>query len=141
MTRQATSTAALVECEDRITGARGDVLRAFRAHGPGTSAEVLRYAGLDENRNLMRARVTELADSGHLVNVGAQQCRVTGRTAIVWRAIGVDEKATPRVKPIRVELTAEDVEAVRKFYDLFERDRSVLSLTDVHRKILEAGTP
>lgn len=69
----------------QISKQRAAVLRAFVEHGPGTSAEVLHAAGMADNLNLRRARVTELSESGHLVIAETRACKVTGRQAAVWR--------------------------------------------------------
>lgn len=80
----------------RIKGNAQRVALAFAEHGPGTSAEILNTAKLDRNRNLMRARITELADLGVLQADGERACKITGKRCIVWRFAGVTGK--PRVK-------------------------------------------
>lgn len=86
MTTQQTSIDALIE--ERLSGRIGkrqaEVMRAVIEYGPGTSAEILRAANLDANRNLMRARFTELADAGRIVQLESRSCAITGRNAIVW---------------------------------------------------------
>jgi hypothetical protein len=86
MNVQPTSALAFRQAEEsgQLNGKRYEVGKAFTTFGPGTSAEVLKAAKLDKNRNLMRARVTELADLGWLKQIGARKCNVTGRKAIVW---------------------------------------------------------
>lgn len=87
MTTQQTSIDAFIteKVSGRIAGRQLQVLRAVAACGQGTSAEILRAANLDANRNLMRARFTELAAAGRIVEAGRRKCRITGRSAIVWR--------------------------------------------------------
>lgn len=69
----------------KLKGMQRAVATAVYQHGPGTSAEILQLSGgLDRNRNLARARFTELRDAGILREDGARRCNVTGRTAIVW---------------------------------------------------------
>lgn len=94
MTHQPTSVLAFHQAEQsgQLNGKRYEVAKAFATFGPGTSAEVLRKAKLDKNRNLMRARVTELADIGMLKPMPARKCGITGRKAIVWSF----EQTTPR---------------------------------------------
>jgi chloramphenicol 3-O-phosphotransferase len=86
MRGQPTSAIALAQAEGsgKLNGRRFEVAKAFKEHGPGTSAEVLHRAGLAKNLNLMRARVTELADDGFLREIGERRCNVTRRLAIVW---------------------------------------------------------
>lgn len=94
MNVQPTSALAFKQAEEsgQLNGKRYEVALAFTKFGPGTSAEVLKAAKLDKNRNLMRARVTELADVGMLKQIDARKCKVTGRKAIVWSF----EQTTPR---------------------------------------------
>lgn len=118
-----------------IKASRSKVLQAFKDIGPGTSAEVLSIAGLDINRNLMRARVTELADSGHLVEETPRMCTVTGRTSIVWRPIGEGETPVPREKHVSMQMTLSQVSAVEKAVN----DGSFPSeLNDVFATIIDA---
>jgi hypothetical protein len=86
MRGQPTSAIALAQAEGsgKLNGRRFEVAKAFKEFGPGTSAEVLHRAGLAKNLNLMRARVTELADDGFLREIGERRCNVTRRLAIVW---------------------------------------------------------
>lgn len=82
-----------------IGGMMGAVFRAFRDHGPCTSAEALAYAGvMPKNRNLGRARVAELRNAGALIVDGLpRRDNITGRTAAVLRAIRPNERPIPRV--------------------------------------------
>jgi hypothetical protein len=98
---------------------RMKVAYAFQKQLEGTAAEVLFDAGLDHNRNLMRARVTELADEGLIIEVARRACQITGRKAIVWRYCS---QPVRRVKP---DYTAEQVA------DITRRVEIVLSRCDV----------
>lgn len=100
---QPTSAIALQQAEQsgQLNGKRFEVARAFEMFGPGTSAEVLRRAKLDKNRNLMRARVTELADMGWLKQGEPRTCAVTGRKAIVWTF----ERTAPRNGANKIKAT------------------------------------
>lgn len=94
---RSTSAMTYAELEDRgvLRGQRYEVLQAFYQYGPGTAAEILKSAGLDGNRNLTRARVSELANAGRLVKIDERACKVTGKQAIVWSAIARDVPPQP----------------------------------------------
>lgn len=94
---RSTSAMTFAELEERgvLKGQRYEVLQAFHRFGPGTAAEILKRAGLDGNRNLTRARVSELANGGRLVKLDERPCKVTGKQAIVWGAILRHEKPQP----------------------------------------------
>lgn len=97
MTQETSAQAYREELENgRIKGNGQLVALAFAQYGPGTSAEILKAAKLDKNRNLMRARITELADRGIVKADGERACEVTGRRCIVWRFVGI--KGEPRKK-------------------------------------------
>jgi predicted ArsR family transcriptional regulator len=70
-----------------LRGQLARVLAAVVSHGPGTSAEIIRSLGTN-NINSERARMTELAARGMIVEVGTRKCTVTGRTALVWQYSG-----------------------------------------------------
>jgi predicted ArsR family transcriptional regulator len=70
-------------------------LAAVIIHGPGTANEILKAAGLDDNLNLWRARLSELVARGLIVECGMKR-EATGRQALVWRATG-------RAKPLRMK--------------------------------------
>lgn len=94
---RSTSALTYTDLETRgvLRGQRYEVLQAFYQCGAGTAAEVLKRGGLDANRNLMRARVSELANAGRLVNIGERTCMVTGKQAIVWAPLKRDEVPVP----------------------------------------------
>lgn len=105
MSSRPTSAQALREAEanGKLNGKRYEVALAFTTYGPGTSAEVLQAAGLDRNRNLARARVTELANAGMLKEIETRRCTVTKRQAIVWSF----EKCEKRT-PVSAKMLAEE---------------------------------
>lgn len=140
MSIRSTSREAYRDLEGRgvLKGHRLEVYEAFERFGPGTAAEVLTRAALHGNLNLARARVTELGDAGLLVESDARKCSKTGRRAIVWRALADDEPPIARVKPIRVELTSDDVDAIAKFMS-GERGQFCRNVNRVHHKILNAA--
>lgn len=76
-----------------IKGKQAEILGCVVERGPATAAEVLEGTPHDRNRNLARARFTELQDRGLIIEVGARKCKITGRTALVW-------EATDRTKPL-----------------------------------------
>lgn len=104
---RSTSAMTFAELEERgvLKGQRYEVLQAFYRFGPGTAAEILKRAGLDGNRNLTRARVSELANGGRLVKLDERPCKVTGKQAIVWGAILRHEKPQPLPTMRVVKLT------------------------------------
>lgn len=94
MTRE-TSRAAyrtLVE-SGALKGQQAEILDLVIQHGAGTAAEILRGTVYDRNRNLARARFTELSARGLIVEVAARECKVTGTRALVWEFSG-------RTKPL-----------------------------------------
>ncbi len=127
-----------LEVKGALRGVRAELAQAFGRFGPGTSAEVLRKAALDQNRNLMRARVTELADAGLLVQNTIRMCKITGRRAIVWRSLADDEPPCPREKPLTVSLSDSDLQAVADFQS-GKRGQFCPLLAAVHAKILAAS--
>ena len=76
-----------------LRGKQAAILWLVVTHGPGTAAEILHRSSHDGNRNLARARFTELAAKGLISEVDRRQCRITGRVALVW-------EATDRTKPL-----------------------------------------
>jgi hypothetical protein len=99
-THQDTSIAAFIEENDsgRLLAMRQIVERAFASFAPGTTAEVLHLAKLDRNLNLTRARATELADAGIIVEIESRKCLQTGRRAIVWQYVADPDKRVLRSK-------------------------------------------
>ena len=79
-----------------IKGQLAAVARAVADHGPGTSAEILAAARMDGNRNLMRARFSELRDRGVIVERGPRDCAVTGRRAMVFEFAPEDARVPAR---------------------------------------------
>lgn len=141
MTHQLTSAQAYNDLETRgiLGGQRLEIFRAFERFGPGTSAEVLRAAHLDSNRNLARARVTELANEGRLYECEPRKCRVTGRRATVWRARIEGEKVITRERVYRVELKDADVQAIADFQS-GKRGMFCPNMAKAHAKIIKAGS-
>lgn len=106
---RATSAVTYTDLEQKgvLKGQRHEILQAFYRFGQGTAAEVLKKAGLDGNRNLARARISELVNAGRLVECGSRPCTVTGKPAIVWGPIA--RNATPVPLPVlRVVKFTED---------------------------------
>lgn len=127
MNVQPTSALAFKQAEEsgQLNGKRYEVALAFTKFGPGTSAEVLKAAKLDKNRNLMRARVTELADVGMLKQIDARKCNVTGRKAIVWSF----EPTTPRKNTKAPSTTKSELaEYVAKLCTYLESAASVIEV-------------
>ena len=106
---RSTSALTYTDLETRgvLKGQRYEVLQAFYRYGPGTAAEILKSAGLDANRNLTRARVSELSNAGRLVKVGERLCKVTGKLAIEWCPILKHEKPQP-LPTMRIAKLTED---------------------------------
>lgn len=95
MTTRETSREAyrqLVE-SGQLRGKQREALQAVVGYGGGTSAEIIAHS-LGTNVNLWRARFTELAARGLIVEAGTRKCRITGKTAIVWEYSG-RSKALP----------------------------------------------
>lgn len=140
MSTRNTSREAYRDLEGRgiLKGQRLEVYEAFERFGPGTAAEVLYKASMHGNLNLMRARVSELGDEGLLVESDERKCNRTGRRAIVWRALASDEQPIARVKPIKVEFSIDDVDAIAKFQS-GERGQFCPNVARVHKKILNAA--
>lgn len=140
MPTQATSAEAYRDLEARgvLRGQRAEVYAAFERFGPGTAAEVLKRAALHGNLNLARARVSELANAGYLRECKPRKCKVTGRRAIVWRALDDDELPCPREREHRITLTDEDVQAIADFVS-GKRGQFCPNLANVHTKILDAA--
>ncbi len=85
MTATATSVAAYQTEEEsgRLTGIRMRVLRALREHGPSTARELAEASGLNPT---IQKRLNELEKAGAAEVVGERPCRVSGKSAKVWRA-------------------------------------------------------
>lgn len=94
MTR-ATSRAAYEQlvASGALKGKQAGIMELVISRGPGTAAEILDGSPFDRNRNLARARFTELQARGLIAEAGARKCKVTGRAALVW-------EATDRTKPL-----------------------------------------
>jgi hypothetical protein len=139
MSTRNTSRQAYRDLEGRgiLRGIRLEVYAAFERFGAGTSAEVLHRASMHGNLNLMRARVTELADAGVLVEVTERKCTRTGRQAIVYRSLEDGEQPVPRVKPIKVAFSIDDIAAIAAFQS-GTRGQFCPNLERVHRKILDS---
>lgn len=97
MTRE-TSRAAYRElvASGTLKGQQAEILDLVIQHGAGTAAEILRGTVYDRNRNLARARFTELSARGLIVEVAARECKVTRARALVWEFSG-------RTKPLNVK--------------------------------------
>lgn len=96
-----TSINAFHEEEDsgRNQRRRDVVMRAFKKFGPGSSAEVLRAAGLGENLNLWRARVAELTNDGVLKKIEERRCQVTNHEVAILQYV----EPKLRIRRVRVE--------------------------------------
>lgn len=94
---------------------RDVVAQAFKRFGPGSSAEVLRLAGLGENLNLWRARVAELTNDGVLKKIAVRPCGVTNHEVAVLQYV----EPKDRVRRVRVE----------------PRDQMILELCDVLERV------
>jgi hypothetical protein len=92
---------------------RDVVARAFQKFGPGSSAEVLRAAGLGGNLNLWRARVAELTNDGALKKIDERRCLVTNHEVAILQYVPPKD----RVRRVRVE--ARD-EMILKLCDVLE---------------------
>lgn len=98
MTTQETSRESyriLIE-SGKLRGNQAKALEAVVKHGPGTSGEIIDAMNTGDvvhDRAVWRARFTELAGRGLIVEVGQRTCRATGRTAMVWQYSG-------RTKPL-----------------------------------------
>jgi hypothetical protein len=99
-----------LESKGVLRGQRLEVLRAFQKYGDGTSAEILKRAGLSGNLNLSRARVTELSNAGFLVADGERPCNATGRNATVWRTLRDGEEPKPLPRTFFVRFSDEDMQ-------------------------------
>lgn len=76
-----------------LVGQYAELQHLIATKGPGTASEILKGSKFDKNRNLARARFTELKERGLIVEVGSRECDVTGRNALVW-------EATTRTQPL-----------------------------------------
>lgn len=77
-----------------LKGKQAKALEQIVAHGPATSGEIIQRLG--PNVNLWRARFTELAARGLIVETGQRKCTVTGRTALVWEYSGRTKPLAPK---------------------------------------------
>ena len=113
------------------------LMRAASDTGPATAAEIIDYAGSKlglpnhANRNLHRARITELQARGLLVESTQRKCKVTGRLAIVWRYSGrakpLDSKRGHRVGADEWrKIAAEAIEELRGFGSIGQSKASAL---------------
>ena len=88
---------------------RLEVYRALFKHGPGTSAEIIDRAGMNQNNkapNQSRARFTELREWGVALEVGVRECTITGKKAIVWDVTPYLPVKPPSKKPKKQEILA-----------------------------------
>lgn len=69
-----------------LVGQYAELLSLVVRHGEGTASEILKGSKFDKNRNLARARFTELKERGLIVETGQRACEVTGRNALTWEA-------------------------------------------------------
>lgn len=69
--------------EDKAPLRRSMICRALEECGPMTAEELTRYFGAAE-KNYVRPRLTELKQSGIVVEVGVKQSPITGRNTAVW---------------------------------------------------------
>jgi hypothetical protein len=69
-----------------LVGQYAELQHLIATKGPGTACEILKGSRFDKNRNLARARFTELKERGLIVETEARPCSVTGRNALVWEA-------------------------------------------------------
>lgn len=76
-----------------LAGKQAAILGLVVQHGAGTAAEILAGSAHDRNRNLARARFTELQARGLIVETETRKCKITGRNALVWEYTG-------RTKPL-----------------------------------------
>ncbi len=76
-----------------LRGQQATILNHVIEVGPGTAAEMLHGTTMDRNRNLARARFTELNAKGLIREIETRKCKITGRHALVW-------EATDRTKPL-----------------------------------------
>ena len=87
------------ENSGRLNRKRDIVTRAYQQFGPGSSGEVLTAAGLGQNLNLWRARVTDLTNEGVLKQIDKRPCRVTGKEVAILQYV----EPKDRVRRVRVE--------------------------------------
>lgn len=118
MKARATSLAAYraMVASGALLGKQAQVLEAVIEHGPATSGEIIEAGKLGHNKNLVRARFTELVNRGLIRETGQRVCKITGRTGLVWEYTG-------RTKPLKLERGHRITDAVRK------RVRSALTAT------------
>lgn len=91
MTTRATSRKAYEEliASGQLKGKQAIALHSVIEHGPATSGEIIvRHVPGGLNTNLWRARFTELAARGLIVEAGTRKCEITGKSAIVWEYSG-----------------------------------------------------
>lgn len=62
-----------------------EVLQALKKLGEATNLEVATYLG--RPINTVTPRTFELRKTGAVIEGGKRKCRVSGRTAISWRAV------------------------------------------------------
>lgn len=115
-----------------LIGNQAKALEAVISHGPATSGEIIRAAGLGQNTNLWRARFTELLSRGLIREVGQQVDPVTGRPGLKWEYTG-------RTKPLDLakgegrKITAKQRAAVVAALAVFGIDLSTTAIDDVIR--------
>ncbi len=115
-----------------LLGNQAKALEAVIAHGPATSGEIIRAAGLGENVNLWRARFTELLGRGLIREIGQRVDGTTGRQALVWEYTG-------RTKPLDLakgegrKITAKQRAGVVAALAGFGIDLSATAIDDVIR--------
>lgn len=79
-----TSLMAWMEVQSSLGEKQGLVFAALKAFGPMTNMELASHLGWSINR--VTPRVLELRNESFVVYEGSRSCKVTGRTAYVWRA-------------------------------------------------------
>jgi hypothetical protein len=89
-----TSIEAYHDMEDsgELARRRAAAEKAFFTRDAGTIREVLHSAGLDRNLNLMRARTTELKQSGTILEIERRPCKITRRRCGVYRWVPPDQR-------------------------------------------------
>jgi hypothetical protein len=71
----------------QLSKARAEVVEALRMAGPMTGAELDAWMTDRGGRGHYHKRLSELRRAGAATDDGARPCRVTGRKALVWRAL------------------------------------------------------
>lgn len=115
-----------------LRGKQAQILELVVKHGAGTAAEILQGSPHDRNRNLARARFTELQARGLIIEVGVRDCKVTGRQALVWEYSG-------RAKPFAVKKGATRAQARRAaILNVLKNADPMWSIEQVAAKVAEA---